>query len=218
MDKLSSSQKLVLKLVLEFMPLGLFFLASTKYDFFVSTAVMMVATVVSLVVTWQLFRQLALMAIITAVTSILAGGVTLIWDDPMYVQMKPTIVGFIFAAILGLALVLDKPLFKVLLGQNLHLTEEGWRVLTWLWFVYFIFISGLNEYIWRSYSWQFWAAFKAFGLMPMTIIYSIPQIYLMKRYRTEGGELPFDFGKKKKTPAQSAKAAHADATVEGTAP
>jgi intracellular septation protein len=195
------------------MPLGLFFLASTKYDFFVSTAVMMVATVVSLVATWQLFRQLALMAIITAVTSILAGGVTLIWDDPMYVQMKPTIVGFIFASILGLALILDKPLFKILLGQNLHLTEEGWRVLTWLWFVYFIFISGLNEYIWRSYSWQFWAAFKAFGLMPMTIIYAIPQIYLMKRYRSGDGELPFEFGKKK-TPAQPPKST----PVEGTAP
>ena len=66
----SSSTKLVIKLSLEFMPLALFFLASTKYGFATSTAVLMVATVVSLIVTWYLFRQLALMAIITAATGI----------------------------------------------------------------------------------------------------------------------------------------------------
>jgi intracellular septation protein len=183
LKNLSSSTKLVIKLLIEFMPLGLFFLASTEYDFWVSTAVLMVATVFSLALTWYLFRQLALMAIITAVTSIVAGGFTLVWSDPHYVQMKPTIVGFTFATILATGLVLDKPLFKMLLGQNLHLTEEGWRVLTWIWLAYFIFISGLNEFIWRSYSWEFWAAFKAFGLMPLTVVYSIPQMYLLKRYQ-----------------------------------
>ncbi len=182
LHRYSSSTKLAIKLFLEFMPLGLFFLASTKYDFWVSTAVLMAATVVSLSATWWLFRQLALMAIITAVTSIVAGAITLDLNDPMYVQMKPTVVGAIFAVILLVGQILDKPLFKVLLGQNLLLTHKGWRVLTWVWFAYFVFITGLNEYIWRSYSWEFWAAFKAFGLMPMTIIYALPQMYLLKRY------------------------------------
>lgn len=183
MNNLSTPVKLALKLVIEFMPLGLFFLASTKYGFWESTAVLVVATVVSLALTWWLFRQLALMAIITAVTSVGAGGVTLIWDDPMYVQMKPTIVGGIFSVILLTALISREPLFKVLLGQNLLLNEEGWRVLTWLWLVYFIFISVLNEFIWRNYSWEFWAAFKAFGLMPMTVAYALPQMWLLKRYQ-----------------------------------
>ena len=185
---LSPSTKLALKVVLEFMPLGLFFLASTKYDFWVSTAVLMVASVVSLAARWWLFRQLALMAIITAITSVVAGGGTLILADPKYVQMKPTIVGFVFASILLTGQIIRRPLFKVLLGQNLNLTEEGWRVLTWLWFGYFVFISGLNEVIWRNYSWEFWAAFKAFGLMPLTVIYALPQMLLLNRYRLVEGE------------------------------
>lgn len=183
MNNLPTSVRLALKLALEFMPLGLFFLASTKYGFWESTAVLVVATVISLALTWWLFRQLALMAIITAVTSIGAGSVTLIWDDPMYVQMKPTLVGGIFAIILLTALVTREPLFKILLGQNLMLDEQGWRLLTWLWLGYFIFISVLNEFIWRNYSWEFWAAFKAFGLMPMTVAYALPQMWLMKRYQ-----------------------------------
>ncbi len=188
MGKLPSSTKLILKLFLEFMPLGLFFLASTEYDFYVSTTVMMVATVVSLIATWWLFRQLALMAIITAVTSFFAGAITLRLHDPMYVQMKPTIIGLVFASILFTGLVSEKPLFKILLGQNLHLNDEGWRVLTLLWLGYFLFISGLNEYIWRSYSWHFWAAFKAFGLMPLTVLYAVPQMYLLKKYRVAGAD------------------------------
>lgn len=198
---LSSSTKLVIKLIIEFLPLGLFFVASTHYNFFVSTAILMGATVVSLIATWYLFRQLALMALITAATGIGAGGVTLILDDPMYIQMKPTIVSLIFAIILFTGLVLDKPLFKVLLGQSLHLTDEGWKVLTWLWFAYFLFIAGLNEYIWRTQTFAFWAAFKAIGLMPLTVIYALPQMYLLKRYRPEEmeaapePEASYDFGK-----------------------
>ncbi len=211
LKNLSSSAKLVLKLVIEFMPLGLFFLASTHYDFWVSTAVLMVATVISLILTWWLFRQLALMAIITAATGLVAGSVTLVLENPMYIQMKPTIVGFIFAAILLAGLLFDKPLFKVLLGQNLHLTEEGWRVLTWLWFAYFVFISGLNEFIWRNYTWEFWAAFKAFGLMPLTVAYALPQMFLLKRYRPHEAPAPFVFDKGLSKPTMKPRPADAAA-------
>lgn len=195
----SSSTKLVIKLIIEFLPLGLFFLVTTKYDFTVSTTVFMIATGLSLVVMWYLFHQLALMALITAATGLLAGAVTLGMHDPKYIQMKPTVVSGTFAAILLTGLVFGKPLFKWLLGQSLHLTEEGWRVLTWIWFAYFLFIAGLNEYIWRTSTFQFWAAFKAFGLMPLTVLYAVPQMYLLKRYRPEETEAEeetsFGFGK-----------------------
>ena len=193
----SSSTRLVIKLVIEFLPLGLFFLVTTKYDFAVSTTVFMIATCVSLVVMWYLFHQLALMALITAATGLIAGAVTLGLHDPKYIQMKPTIVSSIFALILFTGLMFRKPLFKLLLGQSLHLTDEGWRVLTWVWFAYFLFIAGLNEYIWRTSTFEFWAAFKAFGLMPLTVLYAVPQMYLLKRYRPEEAEAdtPLHYGK-----------------------
>jgi intracellular septation protein len=204
---LPSSVKLAIKLVIEFMPLGLFFLASTHYDFWISTAVLMVATVISLLLTWWIFQQLALMALITAATSLVAGGTTLMLSDPKYVQMKPTIVGFIFAAILLTGLISERPLFKLLLGQNLHLNEEGWRVLTWIWFAYFVFISGLNEFIWRHYTWEFWAAFKAFGLMPMTVAYALPQMILLKKYRPVEPGASFAFDKAHTKPTMKPHAA-----------
>jgi intracellular septation protein len=183
--------KLLVKLLLEFMPLGLFFIASTEYDVFVGTGILMVATVISLIMTWWLFRQVAIMAIITAATGIAAGAMTLFLHDEMYVKLKPTVVSLIFAAILLAGQLINRPLFKPLLGENLHLTDEGWRILTWLWFGYFLFISGLNEYIWRHYSTEFWVAFKAFALMPMTVLFALPQMHFLKRYRTDEGNSSF---------------------------
>jgi intracellular septation protein len=177
--------KLLVKLLLEFMPLGLFFIASTEYDVFVGTGILMVATVISLVMTWWLFRQVAIMAIITALTGMASGGMTLFLHDPMYVKLKPTVVSLIFAGILLTGQLTNRPLFKPLLGENLHLTDEGWRILTWLWFGYFLFITGLNEYIWRNYSTEFWVAFKAFALMPMTVLFALPQMVYLRRYRTD---------------------------------
>jgi|EndMetStandDraft_9_1072997.scaffolds.fasta_scaffold21520_1 intracellular septation protein len=182
--------KLLTKLLLEFMPLGLFFIASTEYDIFVGTAILMVATVISLILTWWIFRQIAIMAIITAATGIISGGMTQILQDPMYVKLKPTIVSMIFASILLGGQIMRRPLFKALLGENLHLTDEGWRILTWLWFGYFLFITGLNEYIWRNYSTEFWVAFKAFALMPMTVLYALPQMHFLRHHRTAEAE-PF---------------------------
>jgi intracellular septation protein len=197
--------KLLIKLLLEFMPLGLFFIASTEYDVFVGTGILMVATVISLIMTWWLFRQVAIMAIITAATGIAAGAMTLFLYDEMYVKLKPTVVSLIFAAILFTGQVINRPLFKPLLGENLHLTDEGWRILTWIWFGYFLFISGLNEYIWRNYSTEFWVAFKAFALMPMTVIFALPQMMFLKRYRTDEGKSSFwELPRPKPVPARPA--------------
>jgi intracellular septation protein len=180
--------KLSVKLLLEFAPLGLFFLASTEYDIFVGTGILMLATVVSLILTWRIFRQLALMAIINAITGLSAGAMTLLFYDESYVKLKPTVISLVFASILLVGQITRRPLFKTLLGQNLHLTDEGWRILTWLWLGYFLFISGLNEYIWRNFSTEFWVTFKAFALMPLTVLYALPQMLLMNRYRTGGTE------------------------------
>jgi intracellular septation protein len=182
--------KLFSKLSLEFAPLVLFFVASAVWDgdFIRPTAVLVVSTAVSLAVMWYFFHQPALMAIINAATGILAGSATLISHEKAYVMMKPTIIGGVYATILMIGLLLNRPLFRTLLGKTLHLTDEGWRVLTWLWFGYFVFISIMNEYVRTHLGFTEWAYFKVFVLVPLTVVYALPQIYLLKRYRTEDAE------------------------------
>lgn len=182
--------KLLTKLIFEFAPLVLFFAASAVWhgDFIRPTAVLVVTTGISLVLMWYFFHQPALMAIINAATGVLAGSATLISNEQAYVMMKPTIIGGVYAIILATGLMLNRPLFRTLLGKTLHLTDEGWRVLTWLWFGYFVFITVLNEYVRTHYAFTEWAYFKVLVLVPLTVIYALPQIYLLKRYRTEDAE------------------------------
>ncbi|MEZ5922996.1 MAG: inner membrane-spanning protein YciB [Hyphomicrobiaceae bacterium] len=195
--------KLIYKLVLEFLPLGLFFVFTERYDVYVGTAVMMGTTVISMAIIWWIWRSIALMALITAATGLLFGAMTIYWTDPLFVKLKPTIVGFLFASILLGGLMINKPLLKPLLGEDLNLTEKGWRAVTWRWMWYFIFVAFLNEAVWRGANlvWpdaprtatEFWAAFKAFGLMPITILYGLWQIPLVRRHRLPGAPVDHTF-------------------------
>jgi intracellular septation protein len=205
--------KLFVKLVLEFLPLGLFLVAVDWYDIYVGSAVLGVATLVSLVVIWFIYRRLALMAIITGVTGLIAAAGTVVMVDPMWVKLKPTIVSFIFGSILATGLVMGKPLLRPLIGEDLNLTDEGWRVITRRWMVYFFFIALLNEFVWRGANViypgehipgvshpadQLWATFKVVFLMPFSVLYAAFMLPLLTRYRDDknkpmgGGDI---FGK-----------------------
>lgn len=206
--------KLFVKLVLEFLPLGLFLVAVDWYDIYVGSAVLGVATLISLVVIWLIYRRLALMAIITGVTGLIAAAGTVVMVDPMWVKLKPTIVSFIFGSILATGLVMGKPLLRPLIGEDLNLTDEGWRVITRRWMVYFFFIAILNEVVWRGANViypgehipgashpadQLWATFKVVFLMPFSVLYAAFMLPLLTRYRNDaskpmgGGDI---FGKK----------------------
>jgi intracellular septation protein len=155
-------------------------------------------------------HQPALMAIINALTAIIAGSITLILNDPMYVQMKPTIIGGTYGLIVLTGLLLDKPLFRKLLGGTIHLTPAGWRVLSWMWFFYFAFITVVNEYVWRHYTFNEWAFFKIAILVPLTVVYALPQMLILRKYRLPGSEPLFfeSWGRTnaRKTPPASAPA------------
>ena len=99
--------------------------------------------------------------------------------------MKPTIINFIFAAILYGGIILKKPLLKYLLGSALKLEEEGWNTLTHRWIAFFVALAILNEIVWRTMSEDLWVNFKVFGILPITIIFTMTQIPLIKKYQIE---------------------------------
>ncbi len=192
--------KLFVKLILEFLPLGLFLVAVDWYDIYVGSAVLGVATLISLVVIWLIYRRLALMAIITGVTGLIAAAGTVILVDPMWVKLKPTIVSAIFGSILGAGLLMGKPLLRPLIGEDLNLTDEGWRVITRRWMGYFFFVALLNEVVWRGANViypgphlpgvshpadQLWASFKVVFLMPFSVLYAAFMLPLLGRYRED---------------------------------
>ncbi|MDP6829394.1 MAG: septation protein A [Alphaproteobacteria bacterium] len=173
----------ILKLALEIGPLVLFFVTNARAGIFWATGVFMLAIVVSLSVTWVRERRLPTLPLVTGIFVLVFGGLTLILQDELFIKLKPTIVNTLFAVILFGGLLWGKSFLKSLMGSMFQMTDEGWRLLTFRWAMFFVLLAVLNEIVWRNTSTDTWVSFKVFGIMPLTILFSISQLPAMNRHR-----------------------------------
>lgn len=171
------------KLLIELGPLLVFFATYYMFGIYPATAVLMISTVASLVASKVVLGKIAPMPIVTAVIVCLFGALTFWLNDPSFIKMKPTIVNLLFAGVLAGGLALGKPLIKYMFGEQLQLTDTGWHQLTIRWIVFFLCMAALNEFVWRTYSEAVWVNFKVFGLLPISIVFAIAQVGLIKRHQ-----------------------------------
>jgi intracellular septation protein len=177
-----SEQSIALKLLIEIGPLLVFFGVNAFYGIFAGTGAFMVATVLSLALAWWRYHKVPVMPLASAVVVLIFGGLTLYLQDEIFIKLKPTIVYGMFAALLLAGLAAQKPVLALLFGPVVNLTDEGWRKLTVRWSVFFVLMAVLNEFIWRNFSTDTWVSFKAFGFLPITLIFAMAQVPLMQRY------------------------------------
>lgn len=170
------------KLVLEAGPLVIFFVANSYYGIFYATGLFMAATVVSLTVSRLKFGRIPIMPLVSGLFVLVFGALTLSFEDDFFIKIKPTIVNLLFASILFGGLMMGHSLLRYLFGEVFNLTNQGWRLLTFRWACFFVFLAILNEFIWRNFSTDFWAAFKLMGVMPITMIFAIAQLGLIQKY------------------------------------
>jgi len=187
----------VLKLALELGPLVVFFFVNAKgaalierfglenlfpQPIFLATAVFMVVMLISIAASWIISRHLAIMPLITGVVVLVMGGLTLWLQDDTFIKVKPTIVNVFFGAVLLIGLAFGRSLLAYVFDAAFALDSQGWRKLTLRWGVFFFVLAGLNEFVWRTQSTDFWVAFKVWGTMPLTMIFALAQLPLMQKH------------------------------------
>ncbi len=184
-------RKQLVKLLVEFGPLIVFFVTNwqagkyitePKQAIFYGTGAFMAATLVALVASRALLGRVPTMPLVSGFFVLVFGGLTLWLQNDQFIKLKPTIVNALFAAILFGGLANGQILLKIVFGDVFHLTKAGWRKLTIRWGCFFIFLALLNEVVWRSFSTDFWVSFKVFGIMPITMVFAVAQIGLLKRH------------------------------------
>ena len=173
------------KLATELGPLIVFFVANAKFNLFVATGAFMVAIAAAMIASFLVTRHIPIMAIVTGIIVLVFGTLTLVLHDETFIKVKPTIIYGLFAAILGGGLLFGRSFIAVIFDQMFNLTPAGWRILTLRWALFFFGMAILNEIIWRTQSTDFWVGFKAFGVIPLTMIFAIAQMPLTKRYHLE---------------------------------
>ena len=179
----------VFKLATELGPLIVFFVANAKFNLFVATGAFMVAIVAAMIASYVVVRHVPVMALVTGVIVIVFGTLTLVLHDETFIKVKPTIIYGLFAAILGGGLLFGRSFIAILFNQMFNLTPKGWRILTMRWALFFLGMAALNEIVWRTQSTDFWVAFKAFGAIPITMIFAMTQMPVIKRYHLEPATL-----------------------------
>jgi intracellular septation protein len=175
----------ILKLVLDIGPLVLFFVANSRFGIFAATAAFMIAVLAALAVSYAITRHIAIMPVVTAVIVLIFGTLTLVLHNETFIKLKPTIIYLLFGGTLLLGLLINRPFLSILFDQMFHLTDEGWRKLTWRWVIFFFALAVLNEIVWRNFSTDAWVSFKLFGVVPLTFLFGALQYPLLTRYHPD---------------------------------
>ena len=178
--------KSFLKFITDFGPLLIFFTIYYKSGNNLSAAIppLIISTLIAVVIMYFVEKKIPYVPLIGAVVISLFGGLTLYFNNPIFIYMKPTIVNLIFAAILLISnLHFNKNYLKLFLQTAFQLNDEGWKKLNFRWAYFFIFLAILNEIVWRTQPETTWVNFKVWGMLPITIIFTAMQLPLINKYK-----------------------------------
>ena len=178
--------KSFLKFITDFGPLLIFFTIYYKSGNNLKAAIppLIISTLIAVAIMYVVEKKIPYVPLIGAVVISLFGGLTLYFDNPIFIYMKPTIVNIIFALILIVSKVFyHKNFLRLFLQTAFQLNEEGWNKLNFRWAYFFIFLAVLNEIVWRTQPETTWVNFKVWGMLPITIIFRAMQVPLINKYK-----------------------------------
>jgi len=176
-----------MKILLDFLPVIVFF-AVYKYtnDILIATAVLIPATVLQMAYTWRVQRKIETMQLVTLALVVLLGGATLMFQDKAFIQWKPTVVNWLFAAaFLGTQFIGKKTVVERLMGSSIEMDQKIWRKLNLIWVLFFVVLGIINLYVAYNFSEETWVNFKLFGMLGLTLVFILAQGLYISRHVKE---------------------------------
>ena len=160
---------------------------------FWSTGLFMAATAVALGWAFLVQKRAPPMLLITTAIVLVFGGLTLYLHDATFAYIKPTIINLLFAVAIFGGLMVKRNVWKLLFQSAFELPDRIWTILAVRWGLFYIFLAGLNEAIWRTQTEAFWANFKVVGVIPITFLFLLANLPITLKYmgKTDAeGETP----------------------------
>lgn len=202
-----------MKLLFDLFPVILFFISYNKADLLlnqtplgqwidasqpehiaatlVATVVAIAASFIQVTLVWLKHHRVENMHIFSLVIITVLGGLTIYIGNPAFIQWKPTLINWLFAAILlGSRYLLRKNLIEKMMGAQISLPVPVWNRLNLAWALFFIFSGLANLYVAFYYGldlddktrMDIWVNFKLFGLMGLTLVFAIAQAFYLARH------------------------------------
>ncbi|GGK74168.1 septation protein A [Amphritea balenae] len=177
-----------MKLLLDFLPVIIFFIVyKSTDDIILATAILIPATLLQMLYTWIKTHKIEMIQIVTLVLVVLLGGATVIFQDKTFIQWKPTVVTWLFAAaFLGSQFIGQKTIIQRLMGGTIELPAPAWKQLNIAWIVFYLILGATNLFVAFTMSEETWVNFKLFGMLGLTLIFILLQgFYISKHMEPE---------------------------------
>ena len=176
----------MLKFFTEIAPLIAFLIGYKMEGIFTATLYMLVLSVIALTVNYAIERKINKVALISTIILIASASLTLLSGNTVFIKMKPTILYLVFGTGFLITEYRWQPAIKYLFQSAIQLKEEKyWYELNTRFVMFFFLMAGLNELVWRNFSESSWVYFKVFGVLPITLIFSLSQIPFLIRHKVE---------------------------------
>ncbi|CAM8640673.1 COG2917 Intracellular septation protein A [Burkholderiales bacterium] len=176
----------MIKLLADWLPIILFFVAYKLADLYVATAVAIVAS--ALLMGWMRIRGMPIdkMQWLSLGLIVVFGGATLLLQDERFIKLKPSLLYGLFG--LGLLipqLFMGTRLIEKLLADKVQLPEAAWARLNAAWGLFFLFMAGLNLYVAAAFSTDTWVDFKLFGTIGLMLVFVLAQGVYISRFQPQ---------------------------------
>lgn len=172
-----------MKFLFDLLPVLLFFLAFKLFDIYVATAVAIGATFLQIGILATLRRRIDPMLWASLALITVFGGATLLLHDETFIKWKPTVLYWLFGAVLaGTRLFAGRNLMRSMLGEQMTLPEPVWGRLLWSWVAFFAFMGTANIAVAYAFTLDQWVTFKLFGGIGLMIVFVIGQALVLARY------------------------------------
>ena len=178
--------KSLLKFITDFGPLLIFFVIYYKSGKNLGAAIppLIIATIIAVALIYYIEKKIPYVPLIGGSLVSIFGGLSLYFNNPVFLYIKPTIVNLIFAITLLISNnFLNKNLLKILFKGAFEMNDNGWKKLNYRWVYFFIFLALLNELVWRTQSESVWVNFKVWGILPLTFIFTALQMPLISKHK-----------------------------------
>ena len=177
------------RLLIDLGPLLVFFLVNffapvpQTIKIFYATGAFMAAMLGAMLFSYVRYRHISPMLWFSGGMVVILGAVTIWLHNDTFIKMKPTVYYVLIASLLAFGLATGRNLLKMVLGAAYPgLSEEGWKLLTRNWAVFFLVMAIANELVWRNSSTTFWAGFKLWGFIPATFLFAAANVPMLLKH------------------------------------
>lgn len=172
-----------MKLLIDFFPIILFFVAFKFAGIYVATGVAIVATIAQ--IAWLRYStgKIEPMQWVSLAVIVLFGGATIVAHNDTFIKWKPTVLYWLMgASLLAGQLFFKKNLLKSLMGTQMELPDQAWRVTNWSWIGFFAVMGVVNLWVAFNFDLDTWVNFKLFGGLGLMAVFVIGQALYLGRY------------------------------------